>query len=87
MKFDPTMPRFEIGQTVELQSKYQHRYGLAGGLIVGMVWTSRDAAIAGSSEIGWTYVLEVDPLTHGYNAHFELPEDKLNLVEVPNEHP
>ncbi len=85
MKFDASMPRFEIGQDVELKSPHRSRHGLKGGLIVGMVWISRDAALAQKSNIGWSYIIEVDPLTHGYESHFEISEDELILSEIQHE--
>jgi hypothetical protein len=67
-------PLFTLGQMVETIDKQGH--GDIKGHVVGMVYTSRDAALARGSLPGWYYIVET-PAFQCSNPHHQFNEDNL----------
>lgn len=66
-------PKFVLGQYVETIDKQDKDVGVLKGRIVGMVYTSRDAALAERSYPGWYYTVET--------AAFERPTPHHGFLE------
>ena len=73
---DFPIPQFSIGQMVETIDK---SYEDIKGRIVGMTYTSRDAALAEHSYPGWRYIIET-PAFERCTPHHESNEDNLQTL-------
>jgi hypothetical protein len=76
---DFTPPKFIIGQLVEVVDK--HNYDDIRGRVVGMTYTSRDAALAEHSFPGWYYVVETPAFEHSSPHHSFNEENLQPLME------